>query len=50
MERELAMEIVRVTELAALKSAHWMGRGNKMEADKAATEAMRRMFDTVSMD
>ncbi|TDY47990.1 fructose-1,6-bisphosphatase II [Alicyclobacillus sacchari] len=50
MERELAMEIVRVTELAALKSARWMGRGNKMEADKAATEAMRRMFDTVSMD
>ncbi|GLG00279.1 fructose-1,6-bisphosphatase [Alicyclobacillus hesperidum subsp. aegles] len=50
MERELAMEIVRVTELAALKSAHWMGRGNKMEADRAATEAMRKMFDTVSMD
>ncbi|WAH35898.1 class II fructose-bisphosphatase [Alicyclobacillus dauci] len=50
MERELAMEIVRVTEFAALKSARWMGRGQKNEADGAATEAMRRMFDTVSMD
>lgn len=50
MERELAMELVRVTEFAALKSARWMGRGQKNEADGAATEAMRRMFDTVSMD
>lgn len=50
MERELAMEIVRVTEFAALKSARWMGRGDKNEADGAATEAMRKMFDTVSMD
>lgn len=50
MERELAMEIVRVTELAALKSARWMGTGDKVAADGAATEAMRRMFDTVSMD
>lgn len=50
MERELAMELARVTEFAALKSARWMGRGEKMEADGAATEAMRRMFDTVSMD
>lgn len=50
MERELAMEIVRVTEFAALKSARWMGRGDKNAADGAATEAMRKMFDTVSMD
>ncbi|GEO25490.1 fructose-1,6-bisphosphatase [Alicyclobacillus acidoterrestris] len=50
MERELAMELVRVTEFAALKSATWMGRGDKMAADAAATEAMRKMFDTVSMD
>ncbi|WP_067622407.1 class II fructose-bisphosphatase [Alicyclobacillus acidiphilus] len=49
MERELAMEIVRVTELAALQSARWMGVGDKMAADRAATEAMRKMFDTVSM-
>jgi fructose-1,6-bisphosphatase II len=49
MERELAMEIVRVTELAALAAAEWMGRGNKNEADGAATTAMRTMFDTVSV-
>ncbi|MCL6454677.1 MAG: class II fructose-bisphosphatase [Alicyclobacillus sp.] len=50
MERELALEIVRVTEMAALSCARWMGRGRKMEADDAATTAMRRMFDTVNMD
>ncbi|WP_174728350.1 class II fructose-bisphosphatase [Mesobacillus harenae] len=49
MERELALEIVRVTEAAALASAQWMGRGKKNEADDAATSAMRRMFDSVNM-
>lgn len=49
MERELALEIVRVTELAALASAPWMGRGEKNEADGAATSAMRAMFDSVSI-
>ena len=49
MERELALEIVRVTELAALASAPWMGRGDKNGADGAATAAMRAMFDTVSV-
>ncbi len=49
MERELAMEIVRVTELAALASAPWMGRGDKISADGAATSAMRAMFDSVSI-
>ncbi|MFC0331097.1 class II fructose-bisphosphatase [Paenibacillus sepulcri] len=49
MERELALEVVRVTELAALASAPWMGRGDKMNADDAATSAMRLMFDSVSM-
>jgi fructose-1,6-bisphosphatase II len=49
MERELALEIVRVTEMAALSCARWMGRGCKNEADAAATNAMRRMFDTVNM-
>ncbi|MCC3373097.1 class II fructose-bisphosphatase [Cohnella sp. REN36] len=49
MERELALEIVRVTELAALASAPWMGRGDKHGADGAATAAMRAMFDTVSI-
>ncbi|MFD2332979.1 class II fructose-bisphosphatase [Cohnella sp. GCM10020058] len=49
MERELALEIVRVTELAALASAPWMGRGDKHHADGAATSAMRAMFDSVSV-
>ncbi|MDQ0257169.1 fructose-1,6-bisphosphatase II [Evansella vedderi] len=49
MERSLSMELVRVTEAAALASARWMGRGNKDGADKAATEAMRDVFDTVPM-
>jgi fructose-1,6-bisphosphatase II len=50
LERELALEIVRVTEAAALASAQWMGRGKKNEADEAATTAMRTMFDSVNMD
>lgn len=49
MDRELALEIVRVTEMAALASAPWMGRGNKYRADEAATTAMRAMFDSVSI-
>ncbi|WP_028401127.1 class II fructose-bisphosphatase [Ectobacillus panaciterrae] len=49
MDRELALEIVRVTEAAALASAQWMGRGKKNEADDAATTAMRTMFDSVNM-
>ncbi|MFC6333809.1 class II fructose-bisphosphatase [Paenibacillus septentrionalis] len=49
MERELALEIVRVTEMAALASAPWMGRGDKNSADGAATTAMRKMFDSVSI-
>lgn len=50
MDRELAMELVRVTEVAALASARWMGRGQKNEADEAATNAMRKMFDSVSIN
>jgi len=49
MERSLSMEIVRVTEAAALSSARWMGRGVKGEADDAATTAMRTVFDTIPM-
>ncbi|HLS67597.1 MAG TPA: class II fructose-bisphosphatase [Pseudogracilibacillus sp.] len=49
MERSLTMELVRVTEAAALASARWMGRGNKNEADDAATNAMRTVFDTIPM-
>jgi fructose-1,6-bisphosphatase II len=49
MERSLSMELVRVTEAAALASARWMGRGLKKEADDAATTAMRNVFDTIPM-
>ncbi|GEK59501.1 fructose-bisphosphatase class II [Marinococcus halophilus] len=47
MDRELALEIVRVTEAAAVSSAQWLGRGKKIEADDAATTSMRTMFDSV---
>ncbi|MBU5465246.1 class II fructose-bisphosphatase [Virgibacillus sp. MSJ-26] len=49
MERSLTMELVRVTEAAALSSARWMGRGKKEDADDAATTAMRTVFDTIPM-
>jgi fructose-1,6-bisphosphatase II len=49
MERSLSMELVRVTEAAALSSARWMGRGKKAEADEAATQSMRDVFDTIPM-
>ncbi|MCD5325162.1 MULTISPECIES: class II fructose-bisphosphatase [Pontibacillus] len=49
MDRELALELVRVTEAAAVSSAQWMGRGKKNEADDAATSAMRAMFDSITM-
>lgn len=50
MERELALEIVRVTEAAALASGRWMGTGKKNEADQAATTAMRAVFESVQME
>jgi fructose-1,6-bisphosphatase II len=49
MERSLSMELVRVTEAAAVSAARWMGRGLKNEADDAATTAMRMVFDTIPM-
>ena len=49
-DRNLALDLVRITEAAALAASHWMGRGNKIEADGAATEAMRRAFDTMQID
>ena len=49
-DRNLAMELVRVTEAAALAAARWMGRGDKEAADGAAVDAMRLMLDTVNMD
>ncbi|WP_068616663.1 class II fructose-bisphosphatase [Paenibacillus tuaregi] len=50
MERHLAMELVRITESAALESARWTGRGDKNSADDAATRAIRSKFDSVALD
>ena len=49
-DRNLAMELVRVTEVAALAAARWMGRGDKEGADGAATEAMRLLLESVALD
>jgi fructose-1,6-bisphosphatase II len=49
-DRNLALELVRVTEAAALAAGRWIGRGDKEAADQAAVDAMRLMLDTVSMD
>ncbi|MFY9587207.1 MAG: class II fructose-bisphosphatase [Actinomycetota bacterium] len=49
-DRNLAMELVRVTEAAALAASRWIGRGDKNAADQAAVDAMRLMIDTVSVD
>ncbi|MCL4424842.1 MAG: class II fructose-bisphosphatase [Firmicutes bacterium] len=49
MERELALEFVRVTEAAALAAARVMGLGDKMAADGAAVAAMRHLFDSVAI-
>ena len=48
-DRNLALELVRVTETAAIAAAPWVGRGEKNLADKAAVEAMRKMINTVDM-
>ena len=50
MDRNLALNLARVTEAAALASAKLLGRGDKNAADQAAVDAMRRMFDTVNID
>ena len=49
-DRNLAMELVRVTEAAAMAAARWMGRGDKEGADGAAVDAMRVVLDSVQMD
>jgi fructose-1,6-bisphosphatase II len=49
-DRNLALELVRVTEAAALAAARWVGRGQKESADQAAVDAMRLVLDTVRMD
>lgn len=50
VDRNLALEFVRITEAAALSSAKWMGRGEEKKADQAAVDAMRRAFDSVRID
>jgi len=49
-DRNLAIEIVRVTEAAAMSAARWQGRGDKIAGDQAAVDAMRQVLDTVVMD
>ena len=49
-DRNLALELVRVTESAALAASRWVGRGDKNGADGAAVEAMRTVLATVQMD
>ena len=49
-DRNLAMDLARVTEAAALAAGRWMGRGDKNAADRAAVDAMRLVLNTVAMD
>jgi fructose-1,6-bisphosphatase II len=49
-DRNLALELARVTEAAALGAGRWIGRGDKESADQAAVDAMRLMLDSVQMD
>jgi fructose-1,6-bisphosphatase II len=49
-DRNLALELARVTEAAAMGAGRWIGRGDKIAADQAAVDAMRTMLDTVAMD
>ncbi|HEX7463888.1 MAG TPA: fructose-bisphosphatase class II, partial [Actinomycetota bacterium] len=48
-DRNLALELARVTEAGALAAGRWIGRGDKIAADQAAVDAMRLMIDSVSM-
>src|ERR1051325_3539290 len=50
LDRNIAMELCRVTEAAALAAARWMGRGNKNALDQAAVNAMRDRLAAISMD
>ena len=50
LDRNIALDLVRVTEAAALAASRWMGRGDKEGADGAAVDAMRLALRTVSMD
>jgi fructose-1,6-bisphosphatase II len=50
VDRNLALELARVTEAAALMAARWMGRGDKNAADQAAVDAMRSVLNSIDMD
>lgn len=50
MNRDLGLNLARVTEAAALAAGKWLGKGDKNAADQAAVDAMRRMFDTMDID
>ncbi|HKG25868.1 MAG TPA: class II fructose-bisphosphatase [Thermomicrobiales bacterium] len=50
IDRNLALELARVTEAAAMMSARWMGKGDKEAADQAAVDAMRLVLDSIAMD
>jgi fructose-1,6-bisphosphatase II len=50
MDRNLALELVRVTEAAALASGRWVGKGDKTAADRAATEAMRHSLESIGIN
>ncbi len=49
-DRNLALDLVRVTEAAAMSAGRWIGRGDKIAADQAAVDGMRSMLDSVAMD
>ena len=49
-DRNLALELVRVTEAAAMAAGRWVGRGDKIAADQAAVDGMRAMLDSVAMN
>ena len=49
-DRNIAMELVRATEAAAMAAARWMGKGDRNACDKAAVDAMRLLLSTVDMD
>ena len=49
MNRNLALELARVTEAAALACGRWVGKGDKISADAAATDAMRRTLDSIAL-
>jgi len=49
-ERNMALELVRATEAAAMAAGRWMGRGDKNSSDNAAVNGMRFMLNTIEMD